>query len=379
MHMSGVKGDRINSVKLSKIKLPLLKSISDAKVIQGKQWPLTDIDILLAQISTVEGGHGLGFSYALRLGGEAQFAHAKEIAPLLIGEDPHQIARIWDKLVWASASIGRSGLSMQSIAAFDIALWDLTAKKAGVSLSELIGRRWDSIPCYNTSGGYLQAPVEEIVEKAQQSRSRGIAGIKIKIGQPDVKKDFDRVEAVRRSLGDDVPIMVDVNQQWHLREALDNCSLFSDLGLVWIEEPLDAYDFAGHAQLSAKVNTPIATGEMLSCARDLTELINVKGVSIIQPDAPRIGGISPFLKVAELAGEHGLGLAPHFVMEIHVHLAACYRTEPWIEHFEWLEPLFRERLQIKDGRMVVPNLPGLGLTVSDGISAWMQAETEFTD
>jgi len=371
--------DRISSVKLSKVKLPLLKSISDAKVVQGKQEPLVDVDILLSQISTSGGGNGLGFSYALRIGGEAQFAHAKEIAPLLIGEDSSRISEIWDKLVWASASIGRSGLSVQSIAAFDIALWDLKARKAGVSLSELIGSHWKSVPCYNTSGGYLQAPVEEIIEKAHQSRSRGINGVKIKIGQHDVRKDYQRVEAVRKSLGDDVPIMVDVNQQWKRREALNNCLLFNDLGLTWIEEPLDAHDFEGHAQLSAQVNTPVATGEMLSSAREHFDLMKQRGADIVQPDAARVGGITPFLKVSAKADRLGLGLAPHFVMEIHIHLAACSRVQPWIEHFEWLEPLFEERLQIKDGRMVVPTQPGLGLTISDRVYEWTQAETTFAD
>ena len=371
--------ERISSIKLSKVKLPLLNSISDAKVIQGKQAPLVDVDILLSQINTSEGRSGLGFSYALRIGGEAQFAHATEIAPLLIGEDPSRITEIWDKLVWASASIGRSGLSVQSIAAFDIALWDLKARKARVSLAKLIGSPWDSVPCYNTSGGYLQAPVEEIIEKAHQSRSRGIAGVKIKIGQDDVQKDYQRVEAVRKSLGDEAPIMVDVNQQWKRKEALNNCLLFSDLGLTWIEEPLDAHDFGGHAQLSARVNTPIATGEMLSSAREHFDLMNQRGADIIQPDAPRVGGITPFLKVASEAERLALGLAPHFVMEIHIHLAASSRVEPWIEHFEWLEPLFNERLQIKDGRIVVPTQPGLGLTISDRVSEWTQAETTFSN
>lgn len=371
--------DRIASVKLTKVKLPLLKSLSDAKVIQGKHTPLVDVDILLANISTVEGGEGGGFSYALRIGGDAQYAHAKEISPLLIGENPNRISEIWDKLVWASASIGRSGLSVQSIAALDIALWDLKAKTAGVSLSKLIGSQRDSVPCYNSSGGYLQAPIEEIIEKAHQSRSRGIDGVKIKIGQHDVRKDYQRVEAVRKSLGDEVPIMVDVNQQWQKGEALDNCRLFSGLGLTWIEEPLDAYDFEGHARLSAQVDTPIATGEMLSSAREHFDLMTQRGVDIVQPDAPRVGGITPFLRVADEADRRGLKLAPHFVMEIHIHLAACFKNQSWVEHFEWLEPLFIERLQIKDGRIVVPTRPGLGLTVSDSISEWIQAETTVVD
>jgi L-alanine-DL-glutamate epimerase-like enolase superfamily enzyme len=94
------------------------------------------------------------------------------------------------------------------------------------------------------------------------------------------------------------------------------------------------------------------------------------------PDAPRVGGITPFLKVAALAEHAGLMLAPHFAMELHVHLAAAYPREPWVEHFEWLEPLFNERLEIKDGRMLVPTRPGLGVTLSKQSKTWTREEAE---
>ena len=99
-------------------------------------------------------------------------------------------------------------------------------------------------------------------------------------------------------------------------------------------------------------------------------MINNRSVDIIQPDAPRIGGITPFLRLAHLADQAGLQLAPHFAMEIHIHLAAAYPREPWVEHFEWLNPLFNERLETGGGRMYVPNRPGLGVTLSDQARAW---------
>ena len=371
--------DTISSIKLSKVILPLSNPISDAKVIKGRQLPLSCIALLITQIYTHEGHEGLGFSYSLRTGGEAQFAHACEIAEIIIGEDLNDIQRIWKKLMWASASIGQSGLSVQTIASFDIALWDLKAKRAGLSLAKFIGAYWDSVPCYNTSGGYLQAPVEEIIEKAEQSLDRGIQGLKVKIGQPDFKEDYKRLTALRKHIGPDVPIMVDVNQQWERAYALSYCRRLEEFNLVWIEEPLDAYDFKGHARLTAALDTPIATGEMLSSSREHIDLINNNATVFIQPDAPRIGGITPFLEVASRASQARLGMAPHFVMEIHVHLAACYPTEPWVEHFEWLEPLFNERLEIRDGRIWVPDRPGLGFTLADQVVQWTEETVETGD
>jgi L-alanine-DL-glutamate epimerase-like enolase superfamily enzyme len=106
-------------------------------------------------------------------------------------------------------------------------------------------------------------------------------------------------------------------------------------------------------------------------------LINANGCDIIQPDAPRVGGITQFLRLAALADERGLGLAPHFAKEIHLHLAAAYPREPWVEHFDWLDPLFNERLETKDGRMIVPDRPGLGVTLSDRARAWTTETVEF--
>ena len=123
-------GDSIEWIKLSLVFLPLAAPVSDAKVLTGRQKPLTEIAFLFAEIKHEDGHEGLGFSYSKRAGGLGMFAHAKEIAPKLIGEDPNDIARLWDKLVWAGASVGRSGLTTQAIAAFDIALWDLKAKRA---------------------------------------------------------------------------------------------------------------------------------------------------------------------------------------------------------------------------------------------------------
>jgi len=373
-----VVGDRIARVRVSSCILPLPMPISDAKVLTGRQKPLTEVAILFAEIETAEGRKGLGFSYSKRAGGPGQFAHAREIAPALVGEDPNDIARLWEKLCWAGASVGRSGLAVQAIAAFDVALWDMKAKRAGLSLAKLLGAHRDSVRCYNTSGGFLHAPIEQVLENAATSREKGIGGIKIKVGQPDGALDIRRVEAARRHLGDDFPLMVDANQQWDRPAAQRMCRILESFRLVWIEEPLDCQDAEGHAALAARFDTPIATGEMLTSVAEHWELIRHRAADYLQPDAPRIGGITPFLKVSQLADHAGLMLAPHYAMELHIHLAAAYPREPWVEHFEWLEPLFNERLEIREGRMQVPTRPGIGVTLSDRVSGWIREEAEIT-
>ncbi|MBP1318270.1 mandelate racemase/muconate lactonizing enzyme family protein [Herbaspirillum sp. 1130] len=370
-------GDRIEWVKVSLIYLPLATPVSDAKVLTGRQKPLTEIAFIFAEIRTRDGHEGIGFGYSKRAGGPGMYAHAKEIAPNLLGEDPSDISRIFTKLLWAGASMGRSGLTTQAIAPFDIALWDLKAKRAGLPLAKLLGAHRDSVQCYNTSGGYLHTPLEQVLKNVAISRESGIGGIKLKVGQPDLAIDIGRVGEVRKLLGEGFPLMVDANQQWDRQQATRACRALEQFDLTWIEEPLDAYDFEGHAQLANRFDTAIATGEMLTSAGEHAQLILAEGSDFIQPDAPRVGGITPFLEIMALGALKGRKLAPHFAMEIHLHLAAAYPIEPWLEHFEWLGPMFNEQMQLKNGRMYVSDRPGLGFSLSEQALHWRADAAEF--
>jgi L-alanine-DL-glutamate epimerase-like enolase superfamily enzyme len=369
--------DRIRGISLSLVFLPLRTPISDAKVYTGRQRPLTEVAMLFAEIRSECGHAGLGFSYAKRAGGPGLFAHAKEIAGDLLGEDPSDIGRLWRKLVWAGASVGRSGLATQAIAALDVALWDLKARRAGLPLAKLLGAHRDRVSCYNTSGGFLSSPTEEVLSNVDQALAAGIGGIKIKVGHPDTAVDLARLTAVREHVGDGVPLMVDANQQWDRISALRIGRQLERFNLVWIEEPVDAYDAEGHAALAAALDTPIATGEMLTSVAEHAELIRARAADFVQPDAPRVGGITQFLRIMAQADEAKLALAPHFAMELHLHLAAAYPGTTWVEHFEWLEPLFNERLEVRDGCMLVPARPGLGLSLSEQAAAWTADRAEF--
>ncbi len=367
----------INRIKISSVYLPLAQPISDAKVLTGRQKPMTEVAMLFVEIQTQDNHSGLGLSYAKRAGGPGQFAHANEIALSLLGEDPSDIGRLWDKLCWAGASVGRSGMATQAIGAFDVALWDMKSRRADLPLAKLLGAYHESVPCYNTSGGFLHTPTDQLLINAKNSLERGIGGIKLKVGQPDHQKDIRRLEAVRQHLGDSVAIMVDANQQWDRPTAQRMCRIFEQFNLVWIEEPLDAYDHEGHAALAQKFDTPIATGEMLTSAAEHGELIRHRAADYLMPDAPRVGGITPYLKVASQADQEGLLVAPHFAMELHIHLAAAYPRQGWVEHFDWLEPLFNERIEIANGRMLVPKRAGLGLSLSEQARAWTRETTVF--
>jgi len=253
----------------------------------------------------------------------------------------------------------------------------LKAKRANLSLARLLGAHRDSVQCYNTSGGFLHTPLDQLMINTDISREKGIGGIKLKVGQPDQALDLHRVSSIRKHLGDDFPLMVDANQQWDRPTAQRMCRQLEQYNLVWIEEPLDCYDAEGHAALAQQFDTPIATGEMLTSVAEHWEFIKLRAADYLMPDAPRVGGITPYLKVQALAEQAGLMIAPHFAMELHIHLAATYSREPWVEHFEWLEPLFNERMETRDGRMLVPTRPGLGLSLSERVAGWTADQIEI--
>jgi L-alanine-DL-glutamate epimerase-like enolase superfamily enzyme len=211
--------DRIEWIQLSLVYLPLATPVSDAKVLTGVQKPLTEIAFVFAEVRTRDGHSGIGFGYSKRAGGPGLYAHAKELAPNLLGEDPNDIARLSTRLQWAGASMGRSGMTIQAIAPFDVALWDLKARRAGLPLAKLLGAQRDSVQCYNTTGGFLHTPLDQVLKNVAISRESGIGGIKLKVGHPDLAVDVERVGAVRKLLGPGFPLMVDANQQWDRQKA----------------------------------------------------------------------------------------------------------------------------------------------------------------
>ena len=358
--------DRIAHLKLSSITLPLATPISDAKVLTGRQKPMTEVAFLFVEVTTQNGHTGIGFSYSKRAGGPGQFAHAKEIADVLIGEDPSDIGKLWVKLCWAGASVGRSGLATQAIAAFDVALWDLKAKRAGLPLPKLLGSYRDSVRTYNTSGGFLHTPIEQV-----QGELRRRAGERHRRHQAQGRPARLAHRRGPGHRGPGVPRRrrpADGRRQPAVGPGQRRCgwagssrsSVWSGSRSRWTRTTPRATP-----QLARALDTPIATGEMLASVAEHARLIEVGAADIVQPDAPRIGGITQFLKLAALAESKQLEIAPHFAMEIHCHLAAAYPIEPWVEHFDWLDPLFNEHLETRDGRMWVSDRPGLGFTLSE--------------
>jgi L-alanine-DL-glutamate epimerase-like enolase superfamily enzyme len=237
----------------------------------------------------------------------------------------------------------------------------LKCRRAGLPLWKAAGGAQARVPVYTTEGGWLQLSPASLVEQTLAAKAQGFRGAKLKVGKPHVSEDVARIEAVREAVGDEFELMVDANQCFNVSEAIRRARAFEPFGLAWLEEPLPAEDLSGHVELAAHTAIPIAIGESLYHPSHFREYLERDACTIVQVDCARIGGITPWLKVAHLAEAFGVAVCPHFLMELHVSLTAAAPNAAWVEYIPQLDDVTASRLVIDDGYAVAPDAPGLGI------------------
>lgn len=283
------------------------------------------------------------------------------MAPRIIGRDADQIERIWHDLEFFTHATTIGAITAIAMAAIDTALWDLRARKVGLPLWQLAGGAKDRCPLYTTEGGWLHIEPEALVSDALAAQAKGFTGSKVKIGKKHGSEDLKRLEAVRKAVGDGYEIMTDANQGFTLDEAIRRSDRLRDVDLAWIEEPLAADDIDGHIRLSSSTATPIAVGESLYSIRHFREYMQKGACSIVQVDVGRIGGITPWLKVAHAAEAFDIPVCPHFLMELHVSLACAVPNGKYVEYIPQLDEITGKKMIIESGDALAPNDPGIGI------------------
>jgi L-alanine-DL-glutamate epimerase-like enolase superfamily enzyme len=319
-------------------------------------------ETIFVELVTDDGATGLGYAYTIGTGGRAILQLLRvDLLHHLIGKDARQVEALWQELFWATHGTAIGAITSLALAAVDIALWDLRCKAAGQPLWLLAGGAQRRVPLYDTEGGWLQLTIDELVAGAKASVARGWPGVKIKVGKPNAHEDLDRLQAVRAAIGPAIHLMVDANQSLTCPEARRRARLFEPLDLYWFEEPLPAEDLTGHALLAVSTSIPIAVGESLYAPSHFREYLAAGAAGIVQVDAARIGGITPWLKTAHLAETFNVKVAPHFLMELHVSLAAAVPNALYVEHIPQLRRLTRSDLEIAGGHAIAPETPGIGI------------------
>jgi L-alanine-DL-glutamate epimerase-like enolase superfamily enzyme len=319
-------------------------------------------ETIFVEITTSDGRHGRGYSYTIGTGGTAVLALLRDyLLPRLIGQDARRVEAVWQDLFAATRATTGGVITSLALAAVDTALWDRRCRAAEQPLWVLAGGAHESVPLYDTEVGWLHLSADELVAGAHAAVSAGRTGVKLKIGKPDPAEDAARLQAVRDAVGPSVDLMVDANQAFTAAEAVRRARLLEPIDLFWIEEPLPADDLAGHAALARSTSIPIAVGESLYSIGRFAEYVRRGAAGILQVDVARIGGITPWLKVANLAEAHNLAVCPHFLMELHVSLCAAVPNGRYVEYIPQLRAITRTEISAVDGRARPPDEPGLGI------------------
>ncbi len=348
----------IESFDAAHYRIPLPQPVSDST--HGE---MRDFELIVCRLRDDRGVEGLGYTYTVGRGGTAILALLRdELGPALLGEDCSDIEAVWEAMQQRLHWVGRGGLASFAIAAVDVALWDLAAKRAAQPLWRFLGGKDPHVEVY--AGGIdLGFSPEQLLASTKTRLDAGFQAIKMKVGRDRLEEDVERIAAIRELLGEGFPMMVDANMAWDLEEATRRAEAFEPFDLVWLEEPLDASDFEGHAELVCEAGPPIATGENLHSVEEFRRLLAFGAADYPEPDLATLGGVTAWRQVQRMAFDYKRPVTTHGVHDLHVHLLA---SSPNASYLEWhgfgLERFLLDGpLRIEDGRAVAPDRPGHGV------------------
>ena len=315
----------------------------------------------IVRITDADGVVGTGYSYTIGTGGPAVMSLLERtLAPAIIGREADEIEAIWRDLLFLTHATTVGAITAIAMAAIDTALWDLRARRVGLPLHLLAGGAQREIALYTTEGGWLHLEESALVEDALRAKEQGFGGAKLKVGRP-LHEDVRRIAAVREAVGPGFEIFTDANQALNVDQAIRRARAYEELDIGWLEEPLPADDISGHVRLSQHTAIPIAVGESMYSISHFREYLQHHAASVIQVDVGRIGGITPWLKVAHMAEAFNVAVCPHFLMELHVSLCAAVPNARWVEYIPQLDDLTTEGMRIVGGKARPSDIPGLGI------------------
>jgi L-alanine-DL-glutamate epimerase-like enolase superfamily enzyme len=297
---------------------------------------VTELSLIAVEVEDSDGAIGHGLSWTPSIGAASVLAMLDhDIRDWALGR-PADATVIWEPLWRHLHEAGGGGVTTIAMAGLDLALWDLAATRAGAPLVDHLGRRREAVRAYG-SGVNLHYPIGELVAQVERWVAAGFHAVKVKVGGPDLAEDVRRIAAVREVLGPDRGLMIDANQRWSLDQAVRAFDALAPFDLTWIEEPLRADDLASHVRLrtaTEQLGVPIALGENLYTRYRFAEFIDAGAVQVVQPNVVRVGGITPFLAIAELADDRAVTLAPHLLPDLSTQLALALTRETVVEAVE---------------------------------------------
>ncbi len=330
---------------------------------------IAGVPAVVARMGTDEGLEGLGHAFSLT-GRQVRslVAATEELAETLLGQDPRRPERIHRKLL--PDGLGTGGVTNVAAAILDIGVWDLAAKAARLPLHRLLGGHRDRIRAYASLRLGRAIPTAELPKIATALVEQGFRAMKMNLGaEPTAEAEVARVRAVRGAIGTEVDLLVDVNGRWTPAEAMRVGRRIDEFELFWLEDPVPLSNLAGMAEVRRAIGTPLANGETLWGLASFRALFEARAVDYPMPDLSRVGGITPFMKIAHLAEAFGLPVACHLQPEISAHAVAAVPNGRIVEYVPWAERLFRGCPRLESGDLVLGDRPGHGLELDADFAA----------
>lgn len=289
----------------------------------------------------------------------------EELFDVIKSEDPFFVKRLRDKMWKATEYHGVTGVVQFGIAAVDMAVWDIIGRVLQKPLYKILGGFRDRVPAYAMVGWYYDDE-EEFIKRCAAAIEEGFHAVKIKVGLGSLADDIQRIKVARKTVGDNIVLMVDANQAFTVSTALERGKAYQDLGIFWFEEPLPPHNHDGYEELGDKLSIRIATGENEYTKYAFADLIKRGGVDVVQPDNRRTGGVTEWMEIAALADAFHIQVASHGSGPGNLNMLAAMPNAIYLESSSLKgESLYEVNLKMVDGEVLVPDVPGLGTKVRD--------------
>ncbi len=318
---------------------------------------------VLARVTTSDGVEGVGYIVYPRPDLMTAICHAaRELGEHLVGMSVLEPEAAWERVARRGDWVGPGGLLHCALCPLDVAVWDANGKTLGQPLHRLLGGYRDRLPTYASDGLWYSLTPDELAASARRHVDAGFGAVKLRLGREATPElEARRVRAVREAVGPDVRIMVDATESWSLAQARVTGRVLQDAGIAWLEDPVHHQDVAGLVELRRRLEVPIAAGEHLYHLDAFRALLDAQAVDVLILDLARVGGITPWRKVAALAHAHGIVVCGHVVPEIQVHALCAVPNGHLVEYVPRSAGILTSMPRRERGELVAPDAPGLGL------------------
>ena len=352
---------KITQVAVNVLKVPVDRPYVAAGRTVDANWHV------LARVTTSDGVEGVGYIVYPRPDLMTAICHAaRELGEHLIGMNVLEPEAAWDRLARRGDWVGPGGLLHCALCPLDVAVWDAAGKTMGQPLHRLLGGYRDRLPTYASDGLWYSLTPDELAASARRHVDAGFGAVKLRLGREATPElEARRVRAVRESVGPDVRILVDATESWSLAQARRSGRVLQDAGIAWLEDPVHHLDFAGLAQLRRRLDVPIAAGEHLYHLDAFRQLLEAQAVDVLILDLARVGGMTPWRKIAALAHAHRVPVCGHVVPEIQVHVLCAIPNAHLVEFVPRSAGILTSMPRLERGELVAPDAPGLGLELDE--------------